>query len=165
MKKHALWVLVLSLCAFGHGQSDQPHVTKAATLKLMTIPVAPACFEFTSVEGDPMKGAATIFFRAKTGCVIPWHWHTANEHLMVVSGRAKLEMKDHPADTLSAGDYALLTSKGIHQFTCLSACVVYDVTDGTFDIHYVKADGTEIPPEEALKTTAKPAAKPAAKKQ
>lgn len=163
MKKLALCALVLGLCAFGYAQGDQPHVTKAATLKLGTIPVAPACAEFTSVEGDPMKGAATLFFRTKTGCLIPWHWHTANERIMVVSGRAKVEMKDHGGETVSSGDYVFLSSKGVHQFTCLNACVFYNVTDGAFDIHYVKADGTEIPADEALKKTAKPAAKSAAK--
>ncbi|HEY3930350.1 MAG TPA: cupin domain-containing protein [Candidatus Koribacter sp.] len=159
MKKLALWALVLGVSAFGYGQGgDQPHVSKTATLKLMTLPVVPACAEFTSVEGDPMKGGATIFFKTKTGCEIPWHWHTASERLIMVSGKAKLEMKDHPAETFTAGDYALLTSKGIHQFTCLSSCVFYDITDAAFDIHYVKADGTEIPAEEALKAANKPKA-------
>ena len=61
-------------------------------------------------------------------------------------------MKDHGGETFGSGDYAYLTAKGIHQFTCVSSCLFYDVTDGAFDIHYVKADGSEISPEEALKS-------------
>ena len=36
-------------------------------------------------------------------------------------------------------------------------CVVFDVIDGAFDIHYVDAEGQEIPVEQALKPTANPA--------
>ena len=84
--------------------------------------------------------------------------HTANESLMMVSGKGKAEMKSGGAHPMTAGDYVYLPAKMGHQFTCISSCVLFDVIDGAFDIHYINAEGNEIPVEQALKTTAKPAA-------
>ncbi len=98
-----------------------------------------------------MKGAAVLLLKFKSGCVVPWHWHTANENLMMVSGKAKGEMRPGGAHVLTAGDYLYMAGKQVHQFTCISSCLVFDVIDGAFDIHYVNADGKEMTPEEALK--------------
>jgi hypothetical protein len=67
-------------------------------------------------------------------------------------------MKSGGAHPLATGDYLYLEAKQAHQFTCVSSCAVFDVIDGAFDIHYVNAEGNEIPVERALKTTARPAA-------
>ena len=53
-----------------------------------------------------------------------------------------------------------LPGKGIHRFTAKSAVYLYAMPDGVFDIHYVDAEGKEIPPEKALASQIK--AKPAA---
>jgi cupin domain len=86
-----------------------------------------------------------------SGCVVPWHWHTASEHLIFVSGKGKAEMKGSPAAMLGAGDYVYLPGKMQHEFTCVAACTFYDSIDGAFDIHYVDKDGNEIPADQALK--------------
>jgi hypothetical protein len=38
----------------------------------------------------------------------------------------------------------------VHQFTCISACTAFLASNAAFDIHYVDANGTEIPTEQAL---------------
>jgi quercetin dioxygenase-like cupin family protein len=96
--------------------------------------------------------------KAKAGCVIPWHWHTPNERLIIVSGSAKGEMKDMKPLMLKPGDFVVLPAKGIHQFTALTDVELYDLSDAAFDIHYVDSDGKEIPVEQALKAGAKTAA-------
>jgi len=78
---------------------------------------------------------------------------------MMVSGKGKLEMKDAAASAVAPGDYAYLPRKHPHQFSCATACTFFDVTEGAFDIHYIGKDGKEIPPDQALKPAAKPAAK------
>jgi quercetin dioxygenase-like cupin family protein len=138
--------------------SEQMPFAAMASSKFMTLPVLPACMTLSAQRGDPTKGAAVLLLKFKSGCVVPWHWHTANENLMMVSGKAKAEMKSGGAHMLTAGDYLYLAAKQAHQFTCISSCVLFDVIDGAFDIHYVNAEGNEIPVEQALKTTAKPAA-------
>ncbi|HEY5176353.1 MAG TPA: cupin domain-containing protein [Terriglobales bacterium] len=137
---------------------DQMPYAAMASSKFMTLPVLPACMTLSAQRGDPMKGAAVLLLKFKSGCVVPWHWHSANENLMMVSGRAKAEMKSGGAHTMAMGDYLYLAAKQAHRFTCISSCVLFDQIDGAFDIHYVNAEGNEIPMEQALKTAAKPAA-------
>jgi quercetin dioxygenase-like cupin family protein len=138
------------------GPDQMPYAALAST-KFMTLPVLPSCMTISAQRGDPMKGAAVLLLQVKSGCVVPWHWHTANENLMMVSGKGKAEMSGG-AQAMAMGDYLYLAGEQIHQFTCISSCLVFDVIDGAFDIHYVDKDGKEIPVEQALKPTAKPAA-------
>jgi quercetin dioxygenase-like cupin family protein len=138
------------------GPDQMPYAALAST-KFTTLPVLPSCMTISAQRGDPMKGAAVLLLKFKSGCVVPWHWHTANENLMMVSGNGKAEMSGG-AQAMAMGDYLYLAGKQIHQFTCISSCLVFDVIDDAFDIHYVDKDGNEIPVEQALKTTAKPAA-------
>ena len=134
---------------------DQMSYAAMSTSKFVTLPVLPACMTFAAQRGDPTKGAAVLLLKAKSGCVIPWHWHTANENLMMVSGKGKAEMKSGGTHMMTPGDYIYMPAKQGHQFTCISNCVLFDQTDGAFDIHYIDADGKEIAPEEALKPMAK----------
>jgi quercetin dioxygenase-like cupin family protein len=138
--------------------ADQTPYVAMASSKFMNLPMLPACMTISAQRGDPMKGPAVLLLKFKSGCVVPWHWHTANENLMMVSGKAKGEMKPGGTHVLTAGDYLFMAGKQVHQFTCLSSCLVFDVIDGAFDIHYVSADGKEITPEQALKPMAKSAA-------
>ena len=136
--------------------SDQMPYAPLASTKFMALPVLPSCMTISAQRGDPMKSAAVLLLKVKSGCVVPWHWHTANENLMMVSGKGKAEMPDG-AQTIATGDYLFLAGKQIHQFTCISSCLVFDVIDDAFDIHYVDSEGKEIPVEQALKPMAKPA--------
>ncbi len=136
--------------------SDQMPYAALASTKFVTLPMLPSCMTLSAQHGDPMKGAAVLLLKVKSGCVVPWHWHTANENLMMVSGKGKSEMSSG-AHTMAMGDYLYLAGKQVHQFTCISSCLVFDVIDGAFDIHYVDREGKEIPVEQALKPMAKPA--------
>ncbi len=85
------------------------------------------------------------------GCKAPWHFHTPNEQLMMVSGIGRLEMKGEQAVNLRAGGFAYAPIKHVHQFTCVGGpCSFFLHSDGPFDIHYVDQYGTEIPTEQAL---------------
>ena len=119
--------------------------------KLEPMPGMPACTTMAVESGDPSKGSSVIVFKATAGCKIPWHWHTPTEHVMIVSGSAKVEMKGGGNATLGPGGYAKMPSKHVHQFTCVSACSAFVYSDVAFDIHYVDASGKELPPDAALK--------------
>jgi quercetin dioxygenase-like cupin family protein len=133
--------------------------------KFGNLPVLPACMTVSVQRGDPSKGPSVIAGKLKAGCKIPWHWHTAAENLIVVSGSAKAEMKDGASHVLSPGDFAYMPGKQPHQFTCTTACTIFVLPDAAFDIHYIDKDNNEIPVEKALPSTAKtPLAKKTAAK-
>lgn len=157
------FAICLGICVIGFlsvslfaQDTGQVSFASAAGSKFANLPGAPTCMTASVQRGDPSKGAAVMLLKFSSGCVVPWHWHTANEQLMIVSGRGKAEMKDEKTANLAAGDFLFLPSKHHHQFTCASTtCLLFDVTEAAFDIHYVDASGKEIPPEEALKAKAK----------
>ena len=71
----------------------------------------------------------------KTGCQIPWHWHSASENLMIVSGSAHVGMRDEKgavmAKTVTAGAFVLMPAKHVHEFRCEKACEIYLYSDGS----------------------------------
>ena len=169
----ARFVLSLLLC-FGLSSflfaQDAGTMTYAAvaTSKFTNMPVLPSCMTLSVQRGDPSKGPSVILLKFKPGCSVPWHWHTAAEQLMVVSGTGKAQMKDGKPVTVHPGDYLYLPAKHVHTFAAVTAVTMFDLPDGPFDIHYVDAAGNEIPPDQALKRniaatpkiTVKPAAAP-----
>jgi quercetin dioxygenase-like cupin family protein len=151
MRQRVIWALCFLACsATLLAQDDQMVFAAAATSKFMNLPGLPTCASATVQNGDPSKGPAVLLVKAASGCTVPWHWHSANENLMIVSGRAKAEMKGGKAVDLKSGDYLKMPAKGVHQFTAVSAMMMFVATDGAFDIHYVDGSGNEITPDQAL---------------
>ena len=122
-----------------------------AEMQFVTFPGMPTCAAGAVQKGDPTQGPTFIYSKVATGCVFPWHWHTPNEHLMIVSGTAQLEMKGGRTVTLEAGGFAVMPSKHLHQFTCKKECTLFVFSDAAFDMHYVDSEGREIPAADALK--------------
>ncbi len=140
-----------AIAAEGAAAAAPMGVTKnLADQKFEPFPGTPACLSGVVLNGDPGKGPSLLESKFATGCTIPWHWHSSDEHVLMVSGVGKMEMKDTKPVTLRAGGYSMLPGHHPHQFTCISACVMFLRSDGVFDTHYINADGKEIPPEEAL---------------
>lgn len=156
-------LLLLGLTSFMSPQ-DAGHmgVVSPAKAKFANLPGLPTCMTVAVLHGDPTKGPATLLLKFTAGCSVPWHWHTANEALVIASGSGTAQMKDGQPMAMKAGDYLYLPAKGIHRFTANTAVYLYDMPDGAFDIHYVDAEGKEIPPEKALAAQIKvrPAAGP-----
>jgi quercetin dioxygenase-like cupin family protein len=144
-------ILFISASAQGQEHGGKSVGQNVAEMKFVSIPGLPSCAPGSVQSGDPTKGPSIIAAKVSTGCVIPWHWHTPNENLMLVSGVARLEMKDGKPFTLRPGGFALMPSRHVHQFRCERTCHLYIYSDAAFDLHYVDAKGNEISPPEALK--------------
>lgn len=144
--------LLVSCLVAAHAMADEMGMMrKMSDNKFMSAPGLPSCVEQAVQSGDPATGPSILLFKGKAGCRIPWHWHTPTENVMLVSGTAKIEMKDSgKAATLGAGGFATTQSKHVHQFQCKTACVGFVSSDAAFDIHYVDSAGNEITPEVAL---------------
>ena len=157
--RFAAAAMMLACMLLWAAAQDKSGVVSAAKSKFGPLPGVPACLTLSVQRGDPSKGGAVLLIKMTPGCTVPWHWHTAGEALMMVNGKGKIEMKDAAASAVAPGDYVYLPGKHPHQFSCATACTFFDVTEGAFDIHYIDKDGKEIPPDQALKPAAKPAAK------
>ncbi|PYX27140.1 MAG: hypothetical protein DMG80_19395 [Acidobacteria bacterium] len=137
----------------------------AKTSKFANLPGLPACMKVAVQRGDPSKESAALMLKFIPGCVVPWHWHTAGEQLVIISGKGSAQMKDGKAASMGPGDYSYLPAKSVHTFKAVSAVMMLNIPDAAFDIHYVDEAGNEIQPDQALKPAAKKAmpAKPSSK--
>jgi mannose-6-phosphate isomerase-like protein (cupin superfamily) len=98
------------------------------------------CISSAIEAGDPMTGRSTLLLKATPGCVVPWHFHTAEEQLIIISGTVLAEMTDHQPTRLGPGGFALMGGRMPHQFTCQdrSACLMFVVFDRAYDIYWGK---------------------------
>jgi hypothetical protein len=152
-----LLIMVGVLAAVGESvpthadETEQMITLNPGTLKFTPIPDMPGCASAAILRGSPRSGPAWVLLKLSTGCRVPWHWHTANEALLVISGRGTLAMKDGPPLQFAPGAYASLPNHHIHETSCSRACLLFNTADAAFDIHYVDASGEKISPDEALR--------------
>ena len=105
----------LFMCLSVAQADDMGVLRKLSENKLSPMAGLPSCITMAVESGDPSKGPSIISAKGTAGCVIPWHWHTPNEHVMVISGSAKIEMKDGGKSAfLGPGGYAMMPSKHVH---------------------------------------------------
>jgi hypothetical protein len=145
------WVLAIAAMLAHSAVWAEGHGINVNDMKFATMPILPSCASAAVPQGDPTKGPSFVYGKIGSNCVIPWHWHTANENIMMVSGEAKLETRDGKPITITTGGFAMMPSKHVHRFTCVKSCSMYVYSDAIFDIHYVNAQGQEIAADEALK--------------
>ena len=154
MKRFSI-VLIVAAAALA-AADDRPVARNASELKFGNVPGLPTCSMLAVQAGDPTATAFIASIKTPTGCVIPWHWHTYTENLMILSGTVHVAMRDEKAATmaksLTAGGFVTMPAKHVHEFRCEKTCQLFFSSDGKFDIHYVDPTGNEIPPEEALKS-------------
>ena len=132
--------------------TEQMVTLNPQTLEFTPIPDMPACASAAILRGNPRWGPAWVLLKLASGCRVPWHWHTANETLLVISGRGAVEMKDGPPLKFVPGAFSSLPSHHMHQATCLRTCLLFNSADAAFDVHYVDASGEEISADDALKS-------------
>ena len=120
-------------------------------LKFEPIPNMPTCVTAAILRGNPRSEASYALLKFASGCRVPMHWHTPSEDLVVISGQGTLVMKDGgPPLKFVPGAYASLPSHHMHQANCTRTCLLFAMSDGAYDIHYVDAKGDEISLEKAL---------------
>ncbi|HEY1264246.1 MAG TPA: cupin domain-containing protein [Terriglobales bacterium] len=143
---------------------DKPIVATAASAKFGAIPNAPECFTIAVEKGDPGTGPSVILAKFAPGCVAPWHWHTPSETVMMVSGSLEVQMKDDKPFVAHRGDFVYMPGHHVHRATCMGSvpCLVFLTSDAAFDVHWVDAEGQEIPLAKAMEN-AKASKKGAAK--
>ena len=100
-------------------------------------PIFPAGCAIAVLHGDPSKPNADVFLRVPSKYVIPAHWHTSPERMILVTGRLEVTYKGQAAATLDVGTYAYGPAKLAHNATCLSddPCTLFIAFEGAVDAH------------------------------
>ena len=121
MAKRVLSLLFLLLGLTSIVAAQNMGVVSPSAGKFANLPGLPTCMTVAVLRGDPAKGPSTLLLKFSPGCSVPWHWHTANETLVLASGTGEAQMKGEKPMAMKAGDYLFLPGKGIHRFTAKSA--------------------------------------------
>ncbi len=100
------------------------------------------CLSDALETGNPETGSSTMLLKASPGCVVPWHYHTAAEQLIVIRGTVLTEMPGHPASQLLAGGFAVMASRVPHRFVCQKEmeCLMVVSFDRKYDIFWGKGN-------------------------
>ena len=92
MTQQMNWKLALFLAVFISGPVLAEDTATGAIKPLSSVRFAPdtdvKCLSSAVETGDPASGRSTLILKASAGCVVPWHFHTAEEQLIIVSGRS-----------------------------------------------------------------------------
>ena len=104
MTQQTNWKLALFLAVFISGPVHAEDTATGAIKPLSSVRFAPdtdvKCLSSAVETGDPASGRSMLILKASAGCVVPWHFHTAEEQLIIVSGTVLAEMIHYPSARL-----------------------------------------------------------------
>jgi len=141
-KMNRLWVsaTIVLMCsgALGSGKTDDHPAANPLSQINFAVDEDVKCFSYAVETGDPDHGPSTMILKAKPHCAYPWHYHTAQEQLMVVRGEVLTEMENAPAAKLGPGGFAFMLSKQKHKFGCEAdeECLMFVTFDRAYDIFW-----------------------------
>jgi quercetin dioxygenase-like cupin family protein len=144
MKQVTNRTLAACLAVFISGAAAAEERATGAIKPLSSVKFSPdedvKCLLSAIETGDPKTGRSTLILKASPGCVVPWHFHTAEEQLIIISGAVLAEMAEHRPTRLGPGGFAVMAGHMAHQFTCrgTSACLMIVAFDRAYDIFWGK---------------------------
>ncbi len=105
----------------------------------------PAGAQMAVLEGDPTtSGPFTMRLRFPRNYIVPPHYHTAVEHITVISGRMHLGMGERidmgSAATLTAGSFSMMPAGMRHFAHTLEETVLQVNGNGPWRIVYVNSN-------------------------
>jgi quercetin dioxygenase-like cupin family protein len=100
----------------------------------------PDCLQFFLENGDMKVGPSTAIMKAAPKCLVPPHYHTAEEQLIIVKGYVSTGMEGMKDTVLGPGGFAMMPSKAPHWFTCTAReeCLMSVTFDRAYDIVWLK---------------------------
>jgi quercetin dioxygenase-like cupin family protein len=144
MKQQTNWTLAACLAVFVNAAALAEEAVNGVIRPLASVKFSPdqdvKCLMSALETGDPTTGPSTLILKASPGCVVPWHFHTAEEQLTIISGTVLAEMTHHQPTRLGPGGFAMMGGHMAHQFTCQgrSACLMMVAFDRAYDIYWGK---------------------------
>jgi mannose-6-phosphate isomerase-like protein (cupin superfamily) len=142
MVMKGLLVIGASLVGTGvwaRGSGAEPAVTLSAQDTQMQWgpcpPFMPAGCGLAVLHGDPSQPNADVFLRLPANAVIPEHWHTSAERMVLVAGELSVTYKGQPRAVLKPGMYAYGPAKVPHGASCGGggSCVLFVAFESPVD--------------------------------
>ncbi len=133
--------IVLAAVVTSQGQAPHPGVATPLGAAKLVIDGEPECLKVARETGDPDTGPSTFLLEAAPGCLIPPHYHTAEEQFFVVRGEVLTGMDGMSDQLLGPAGFAMMPSKAMHWFTCQSqsSCLMFVTFDRKYDIVWAKS--------------------------
>ena len=133
-------LLAVTLSAQGPQSGTKPGVVRQLSEVKFPAGEGPDCLQFFLETGDLKTGPATAIMKAAPKCVVPPHYHSAEEQLFIVKGNVSTGMQGMQDTVLGPGGFAMMPSKQPHWFTCAGKeeCLMFVSFDGPYDIVWLK---------------------------
>ena len=90
-------------------------------------PFMPTGCEIAVLHGDPTKPNVDVFFRVPAQAVVPSHWHTSAERMILVAGEMHVTYEGQDTAVLKPGTYAYGPPTRPHRALCAGSepCVLF----------------------------------------
>ena len=87
------------------------------------------------LHGDPAKDNLDVFFKVPAKSIIPLHWHTSAERMVLVAGELHITYEGQKSAVLKPGTYAYGPAKRPHKGFCASTvpCVLFIAFESPLD--------------------------------
>jgi len=87
------------------------------------------------LHGDPAKDNVDVFLRVPAKSILPLHWHTSAERMILVAGELHVAYEGQKTTVIKSGSYAYGPAKVPHKATCASAvpCVLFIAFESPLD--------------------------------
>src|SRR6266850_1383967 len=98
-------------------------------------PFLPKGCRIAVLHGDPAKANADVFLKVPASSVLPRHWHTSAERMVLVSGELRITYDGQKTAVLKPGTYAYGPAKLPHKAQCGKAgpCVLFIAFESPVD--------------------------------
>lgn len=95
----------------------------------------PAGCGLAVLHGDPAKANADVFLKIPANAVIPKHWHTSAERMVLVAGELSVNYEGQAKVVLKPGMYAYGPAKLPHGATCAGSesCILFIAFESAVD--------------------------------
>jgi quercetin dioxygenase-like cupin family protein len=133
-------LLVVTVSAQAPQSGGKPGLVRQLSEVRFPAGEGPDCLQFFLENGDMKTGPSTAIMKAKPKCVVPPHYHTAEEQLIIVKGNVSTGMEGMKDAVLGPGGFAMMPSKAPHWFTCTAKkeCLMFVTFDRAYDIVWLK---------------------------
>jgi hypothetical protein len=133
---------VLVGVAISSGQSSNKGIARALSTVKFEQDEHVKCLMEAVESGEYARGPSTLILKTPPKCLVPWHYHTSAEQLIVIRGSVLAEMEGMAPAALGPGGFAMMPSQSKHEFSCKSnnECILVVSFDGPTETTWLKDD-------------------------